>query len=103
MRKILSIFLVMVLCVMLFGCNTDFSNCTSINIRCGTIKVPENWDVSYAENLMYFYSDNANDKKNIYIFQSNCRFSHKLKKLFALNEKIELIIFAYCCRNVSYK
>ena len=32
-----------------------------------------------------------------------CRFSHKLKKLFALNEKIELIIFAYCCRNVSYK
>ncbi|HJI87160.1 MAG TPA: hypothetical protein OIM33_08100 [Ruminococcus bromii] len=71
MRKILSIFLVMVLCVMLFGCNTDFSNCTSINIRCGTIKVPENWDVSYAENLMYFYSDNANDKKNIYIFQSN--------------------------------
>ena len=56
----------MVLCVMLFGCNTDFSNCTSINIRCGTIKVPENWDVSYAENLMYFYSDNANDKKNIY-------------------------------------
>lgn len=61
----------MVLCVMLFGCNTNFSNWTSINIKCGTIKVPENWNVSYDENLMYFYSDNANDKKNIYIFQSN--------------------------------
>lgn len=71
MKKILSMFLVMVLCIISFGCNTNFSNWASINIRCGTIIVPENWVVSYAENLMYFYSNNADDKKNIYIFQSN--------------------------------
>ena len=40
---------------------------------------------------------------HIFINGFKCRFSHKLKKLFALNEKIELIIFAYCCRNISKK
>ena len=71
MKNIVSIILVMVLCVMLFGCNSNISNWTSINIRCGTIKVPENWAVSYAEDLMYFHSKNADDKEHIYVFQSN--------------------------------
>lgn len=71
MKKIVSIILVIVLCVGLFGCNSATSNWTSININCGTIKVPENWAVSYYEDLMYFYDKNADDKENICMFQSN--------------------------------
>ena len=71
MKKIVSLILVIVLCVVLSGCNSATSNWTSININCGTIKVPENWSVSYYEDLMYFYDKNADGKENICMFQSN--------------------------------
>ena len=71
MKNIVSMILVIVLCVVLSGCNSATSNWTSIDIGCGTIKVPENWSVSYYEDLMYFYEKSADGKENIYMFQSN--------------------------------
>lgn len=57
--------------------------------------------LGYSKKMMLILSSLFFSGLTFFIFE--CRFSHKLKKLFALNEKIELIIFAYCCRNVSYK
>lgn len=87
--------------------NKEYNNLTYNEIACIINSTPK---LHRFPNMMskYIY-DSILTINNVFlgniknVFSYECRFSHKLKKLFALNEKIELIIFAYCCRNVSYK
>ncbi len=53
MKNIVSTILVVVFCVSLFGCSSTNAEWRSINIQCGTIKIPKNWSVSYTKDLMY--------------------------------------------------
>ena len=62
----------MVLCVTLFGCSADFTDYKSINIKSGTIKVPNDWSLSYTDDdLMCFYYQSNDNNDNIFAFQSN--------------------------------
>lgn len=51
-------------------------------------KLPESGDIKVMQGESGFFRLRVGDYRVIYTVNDNCRFSHKLKKLFALNGKI---------------
>lgn len=71
MKRIISVFLFLVLFTTFFGCTSKYMGWKEIEIKSGTIKVPEQWSVSYNNDLVYFFLGSPDKKDDVYIFQSN--------------------------------